>query len=211
MDRLVELYQRSYAVHGDSPAAVQWPRGRQELRFDALTSHIVEESFSLLDFGCGLAHLKKYLDAKFPHFRYHGVDIVPEFIGDCSRMYPDASFNLIRRHTDVGGEFDHVVISGAFNLLYGTGVAQHRATVREALVYLFRLTRIALSVNFMTDRVDFRQEHAYHEDVLDLYKFACENLSPRLALDQSYMPYEFTLTVFRDREIVRPDNIYRPR
>lgn len=211
VDYLVKLYQRSYATHGNSPAAVQWPRGRQDLRFDALTSHIKSDGFSLLDFGCGLAHLKKYLDTKYSNFHYHGVDIVPEFISACSQNYPDASFDLMRGHADVAKDFDHVVISGTFNLVYGTDVVRHRTIVRETLVNLFQRTRVALAVNFMTDRVDYHQEHSYHENVANLYEFACNSLSPRLTLDQSYMPFEFTMTIFKDREIVRPDNIYRPR
>jgi hypothetical protein len=39
--------------------------------------------------------------------------------------------------------------------------------------------------------------------------FIRRHLSPRLRLDESYMPYEFTVVVLKDCEIVRPDNVYR--
>ena len=35
-------------------------------------------------------------------------------------------------------------------------------------------------------------------------------LSPRLAIDQSYMPYEFTITLWKDSTIRRPENLYAP-
>ena len=40
--------------------------------------------------------------------------------------------------------------------------------------------------------------------------FMRQNMSPRLRVDESYMPYEFTLVVLKDCEIARPDNVYRP-
>jgi hypothetical protein len=61
----------------------------------------------------------------------------------------------------------------------------------------------------MTDRVDFRQPQALHMNVEDIARFTRRNLSPRLVVDESYMPYEFTLVVFKDAEIMRPNNIYR--
>jgi len=210
IEHLISTYREAYARFGDSPAAVQWPKGRQDLRFNALTAHIKKDQFSLLDYGCGLGHLKTYLDARFSAYQYHGVDIVSDFIRDCTLKYRDATFELVRNHRDISREYDHVLISGVFNIVYEENVTMYRAIVRDTLEHLFECCRVALSVNFMTDRVDFKQEFAYHENIADLHKFLCDRLSPRLTLDQSYMPYEFTVTVFKDSKIVRPDNVYEP-
>ena len=61
----------------------------------------------------------------------------------------------------------------------------------------------------MTDQVDFIQEGAFHQNVLELYEFAKEKLTKRVAVDESYMPYEFTFHFFKDEEILKPDNIYK--
>ena len=66
---IIKQYQESFAMHGDSPAAVMWPRGRQELRFNALTKHFSNNNFSVLDFGCGLGHLKSYLDNHYSDYK----------------------------------------------------------------------------------------------------------------------------------------------
>lgn len=40
MEKIKNLYKSSFKEFGDSPKAVQWPKGRQEDRFYALTKHI---------------------------------------------------------------------------------------------------------------------------------------------------------------------------
>lgn len=207
---LVEQYQRAFAAHGDTPAGVLWPRGRQALRFDALTQHFSGEGFSVLDYGCGLAHLKEYLDQRFSRFEYHGADLVPEFVQATVAKYPDARVQLVRSHADVSTPVDHVVISGTFNIIDGVDRAAYVERVQAALSHLFSLARVSLAVNFMTDRVDFVQPQALHMNVEAMMDFMRRHLSPRLRVDESYMPYEFTLVALKDREIVRPENIYRP-
>jgi hypothetical protein len=207
---LIEQYQRAFAEHGDTPAGVMWPRGRQTLRFDALTKHFSGEGFSVLDYGCGLAHLKAYLDQRFSRYNYYGADLVPEFVSTVAAKYPDAKVQLVRSHVDVVMRVDHIVVSGAFNIIDGDDRAAYVERVQAALLHLFGLARVSLAVNFMTDRVDFTQPQAVHMNVEAMMDFMRQHLSPRLRVDESYMPYEFTLVVLKDSEIVRPDNIYRP-
>lgn len=207
---LIEQYQRAFAAHGDTPAGVLWPRGRQALRFDALTRHFSGDGFSVLDYGCGLAHLKSYLDQRFSQYAYYGADLVPEFVQTVAAKYPAAKVQLVQSHADVTKPVDHVVISGTFNIIDGDDRTAYVKRVHAALLHLFGLARVSLSVNFMTDRVDFVQPQALHMNVESMMDFIRRNLSPRLKVDESYMPYEFTLVALKDSEIVRPDNIYRP-
>lgn len=207
---LIKHYQRAFADHGDSPAGVMWPRGRQALRFDALTQHFASDSFSVLDYGCGLGHLKAHLDQRFTKYEYHGVDLVPEFVNMVAVKYPDARVQLVRSYEDVTMPVDHVVISGTFNIIDSVDYHVYVEQVQATLLHLFSLTRVSLAVNFMTDRVDFMQPRALHMNVEMMANFIRRHLSPRLKIDESYMPYEFTLVVLKNSEIIRPDNIYTP-
>lgn len=207
--RIAELYRAAYAAHGDSPAAVFWPKGRQAERFASLVSGVAEEPFSVLDFGCGLGHLLPFLAERFEAFTYTGVDLCGEFIAGNRRRHPGGRFRRIDAVRDVTESYDHVVIAGTFNIRYVEDDAANRRIVFDALSHLFGRARRTLAVNFMTDEVDYVQEGAYHQNVDDLLAFARKHLSRRLILDQSYLPYEFTLTVRKDQEIVRPENIYR--
>jgi len=207
---LVEQYQRAFAEHGDTAAGVLWPRGRQTLRFNALTRHFNGNGFSVLDYGCGLAHLKAYLDQRFDRYEYHGADLVPEFVHAAAAKYPDANIRLVSSHTDVSTTVDHVVISGTFNIIDGVDRTAYVERVEAALSHLFGLARVSLSVNFMTDRVDFVQPQALHMNIEEMMNFMRRHLSPRLQVDESYMPYEFTMVALKDGDIIRPENIYRP-
>jgi hypothetical protein len=207
---LVQQYRQSFEKYGDTPSGVMWPRGRQELRFDALTRHFKDHNFSVLDYGCGLAHLKSYLDQRFGRYEYHGADLVPEFVDAVSAKYPEVQVQLVQSYVDLSTPVDHVVISGAFNIIDGKDRHAYLKQVQDTLIYLFNLARVSLAVNFMTDRVDFIQPQAMHMNVEAMMDFMRRQLSPRLWVDESYMPYEFTLVALKDGEIIRPDNIYRP-
>jgi hypothetical protein len=212
LDHIRTLYQASLAAHGDSPAAVQWPKGRQDLRFAALTRHIsADSSGSLLDFGCGLGHMRLFLRQHFPAIKYNGVDIVPEFIQTAKQTHTDASFQLIQAAEDIAGSYDYITASGVFNIAFDEDKAANMVYIFNTLQTLFGKCLRYLSINFMTDKVDYEQPGAYHQNIPTLYDFCHQHLSPRLVIDQSDMPYEFTITIFKDATILRPDNIYAPR
>jgi len=205
---IAQHYRDALAANGDTPAAVLWPKGRQDLRFDALTRHLPPEDFSLLDYGCGLAHLRTYLDRRFNRFRYTGTDMLPEFIALARAKHPDAYFALAASPAEISGEHDHIVMSGVFNMLYVDDAEAHKRVVWEALETLFARARKTMAVNFMTDQVDFRQPGAFHLDPRELVEFARKRLSRRLLIDQSYMPFEYTMVVWKDDAIRRPDMVF---
>ncbi len=209
IEHVVRLYESAFREHGDSPRAVLWPKGRQEQRFEALTRHIRQQGgFSVLDYGCGLGHLKPFLDARYREVSYTGVDAVPAFVEACATKYAASVFICAESPTDVPGRFDYVVSSGAFNILYEPGDGMHQQRVFRILEELFARADVYLAADFMTDAVDYRQPLAYHQSPAALLRFASERLSRRLVIDQSYLPFEYALTVWKDARIRRPDGVY---
>ena len=55
-------------------------KGRQQLRFEALTKNIKTNNSSLLDFGCGFGDLSQFLLEKKLKVDYTGLDCMKEFI-----------------------------------------------------------------------------------------------------------------------------------
>ena len=55
-----------------------------------------------------------------------------------------------------------------------------------------------MSVDFMTDDVDYQSAGSYHQNVGEIYRFARRELGKRVIVDHSYLPYEYSLTVFKD-------------
>lgn len=209
MKEVKKIYQDAYAKHGNSIKSILIPKGRQNERFDSLAMYIKDAEVSVLDFGCGLGHLNHYLASKFSNIHYTGTDIVDEFIQENTKNYPKSTFYKISSYKDVTENYDYIIAAGVFNIKYDPDTATHKTIVYDHLKHLLDKTNKVLSVNFMTDQVDFIQEGAYHQNVTELYEYAIQNLSKRVVIDQSYMPYEFTIHIFKDQEIVRPDNIYK--
>lgn len=201
-------YREALCTHGDSPAAVFWPKGRQDLRFDALTRHLPRSGFSLLDYGCGLAHLKPFLDARFEKFSYTGADMVGEFLALDRERFTDAHFLELDDPSLLTFEYDHTVLSGVFNMLYSNDVGIHKKHVWGTIETLFSLTRDSLAVNFMTNEVDFQQAGAFHLDPRELIDFVRTRLSCRFLIDQSYMPYEYTAVIWKNIQIQRPELVF---
>lgn len=208
LNSVISLYRQAFKTNGVSPAAVLMPKGRQSIRFQSLCRYMRRSEFSVLDYGAGLGDLCSYLDRHFTDVRYTGVDIVQEFVDASRERFPRATFRRMGDFTEIEGRFDYVLLAGVFNVLYFDEESRHRDYVCAVLKHLFGLCEGYMAVNFMTDRVDYQQSRAYHQSPPEICAFASRSLSPRWVLDQSYMPYEFTLTVFRDATIVRPDNIY---
>ncbi|MEI8109578.1 MAG: class I SAM-dependent methyltransferase [Chitinophagia bacterium] len=209
MDRIKELYKKAFLEFGDSHKTVQWPKGRQEVRFNALTQFIPREtSFSILDFGCGLAHMKDYLDKHFQNIKYTGVDMVEEFIEFNKNKYSNANFMSPDEFSKSSEKFDYIVSSGVFNILYKETVEEHQDEVFRILEILFEKTNIYLASDFMTDRVDFRQPSTYHANAEYCFERISKQFSRRVIINHSYLPYEFCATVYKNNTIKRPENIY---
>jgi len=208
IDNVKKQYQDAYIMHGNSLEAVFIPKGRQLERFSSLLTYVKKEPFSILDYGCGLGQMADYIKEKFPQADYSGVDIVEEFILENKSKYDFGKFEIISDCYDVKDNYDVIAAAGVFNLLYVNDKAQHQKIIYDNLRHLFSKTNDLLSVNFMTDQVDFIQEGAFHQNISELYDFAKKNLTKRVAIDESYMPYEFTFHFFKDQTILRPDNIY---
>src|ERR1700751_4997890 len=188
MKHIKALYKDAFNKNGDSPASVLWPKGRQSERFYALCKNIKSvDKFSVLDFGCGLSHLKGYLDSNYSSVEYTGVDIVDEFLNHNRAKFPNSFF--LTPDELYGSEkcYDYIFSSGAFNILYVDNKEEHKKIVFDILEKLFQKTTKYLSVNFMTDQVDFQQEGSYHQNVIELYEFCSKKLTKRLEIDQSYM------------------------
>lgn len=199
MEQVKKMYQEAYEKYGKSKKTLFWPKGRQKERFELLTSHIVKENFSLLDFGCGFGDLRKYLLEQFKTFNYLGVDIVDEFINEAKKESDD--FYKITDVSDVDGKFDNICICGTLNISYFDDIEKHKEEVRRILKTLFDKNlndNGVLSVDFMHDEVDYQSEHAFHVNVVKIYNFLSKNLSNRIIMNKSVFPYEVTFTVFKN-------------
>tara|TARA_Y100001935_G_C17279178_1_gene496462 strand:+ start:272 stop:895 length:624 start_codon:yes stop_codon:yes gene_type:complete len=201
-------YQGQFKKYGINPRTLGWIKGRQELRFEALTKYLKSSDVSVLDFGCGFGDLAKYFADKNLNVYYTGIDCVPEFI-ETARYQQNGTFILSKSIDDkIENNFDYVICSGAFNYLYDENIEVHQNTVFSIIFNLFESCNMLLSFDFQSPYVDFKGENAYHQDIQSLFEFISKNLSKRFIFDHSYMPYEFCVHVYKDPKIKIPDNTF---
>jgi SAM-dependent methyltransferase len=196
-DQIIDQYTAAFAKHGDSPASVLWPKGRQEIRFQALTSHFDWKNVeSILDFGCGLGHLYPYALSQGFEGEYIGVDVVPDFIAFCQTRHLGAKFLLSNGQLPSISPVDHVIGSGCFNLINQSN-SNHFEDVQELISGLFDLCTGSVAFDFMSTYVDFEQSMAFHVDPFEMARFIHQNVSPRLKLDTSYLQFEFAIVAHK--------------
>ncbi len=158
-NHLLGLQQRFYYErldkHGiESAQCVGWSELGQEKRFQALTSFIKDknESYSLLDVGCGVGDLSAYLkDNQYTNIAYTGIDILREMIEGAKRKYPRKIF--------LRGEFlsykllnnyDYVLCSGALNLLNGDNPLRHEKFIMQSIKKCIKPQILAVCSIFWT-------------------------------------------------------------
>lgn len=197
--QIVDSYQRLFATYGYSPRALGWDKGKQFLRFHQLTSGWDLAGASILDVGCGFGDFVDYL--RFMNIEgctYTGIDLVGEFIAEGERRFgsPKATF-LQAALEDYAppSNFDYVIASGSFNLKV-EGVDGHEQ-IRQSLEKMFRLCNIALSADFISDKVDYAHEHNFNSSPEVVLSMAY-GLSRNVILRNDHFPFEFCVTIYKD-------------
>ncbi len=202
------FYSERYKEYGYSPKSLGWDKGKQNIRFEILTSLYDFQGKSLLDIGCGFGDLALFLDEKHTKYNYTGIDLSENFIKEAKEkhQYPNKYFEVadILDFTPQQN-YDFAIASGTFNL------ALQEIDNYEYLNLVFAKT-IAIcndgfAFDFLSDKVDYQLKEAFHyapEKVLALaYKY-----SRNIVLRNDYMPFEFSLFLFKDDSFKKEDTLF---
>jgi SAM-dependent methyltransferase len=200
-DRLdcVERYEKRLEEFGYSPATLGWGiHGRQDVRFSVLAEfalHVPDSS--VLDVGCGFCDLYDFLRMRGWQGRYTGIDIVPGLLKVARQRNPQIDARELDITDDAAtlDEYDFVISSGTFNASLPSG--RNQVHIETALRKMHGRSRRATCVDFLSSYVDFQKPGAYHTDPSWALSIA-KGLTRRVLLRHDYMPYEFSIFLFRD-------------
>ena len=205
-----QRYSQRFHQHGYSPKALGWDKGKQDVRFDVLTSQYDFTGKSVLDIGCGFGDLNTTLTARYgTSYTYHGIDLVPELVteGQARFTAPHISFavgNFL--NSDDQTQYDYIVSSGIFNhkLQDLDGYVFIEACMRRA----FAMAKDGIAFDFLSNKVDYELPHTFHsapERILSL----AYTMTRNVVLRNDYMPFEFAVFLWKDDSFSREDTLFQ--
>ena len=115
---------------------------------DRLISNLLPKQlpdvYSVLDVGCGLGQLIPILEQRFPEsqlLKFHGLDLVEEFIQRCREQYPHHQFTSV--------DFLEWQMTQKFDLVLAAGVLVTRISDFEQYLEKFVSRMVAASKGFV--------------------------------------------------------------
>jgi len=168
----------------------------------------------MLDVGCGFGDINKYFAKNITNYTYHGIDLVEGMITTANDIYKEhsnISFSCGDFLTDISDDqkYDYVIASGIFN--FQMHDVDNYTNVEEILKKALSVCNSngAASFDFQSDKADYYADNGVSfynspEKILSIaYKY-----SRNVVLSNLYMPFEFSLTVFKDDSFEKSNLVF---
>ena len=210
-----DYFSSLFKKYGFSVNSLHWnSEGTQNKRFVELLKIFLlcdtAGTVRLLDFGCGLGHLYKFLHdydiITSLKIDYVGADINDQFIKEAQRNFPDARFR-IKDETVYDEEYGFVFCSGIFNLKFSEEFDIDRYYVEE-ISRLFKTAKYGVGVNFqskegleMIPKKDLKKElkkFYFHDEAKVMENLKTITLNIRMS--KGYLPNDFTVYLLHERD-----------
>lgn len=201
--KIVEHYENCLRKFGDNHLGVDWPKAEDALlRYRVMLEIIPKhKNCSLLDFGCGTAHLYDFIVKNgYKNIKYTGLDISDEFIKVCKQKYPGITFKC----SDILGfpeqieTFDYMILNGVFTEKRELSFDEMFEYFKKIVKKLFLKTNFGIAFNVMTKHVDWEQEDLFHLPFDLLVSFLKSEVSRNFIIRNDYGLFEYTVYLFKE-------------
>ena len=192
-------YDQKILSFGATPQGVDWNgEESQNIRFSQLIKLFEDEnSFTVLDLGCGYGSFYEFLNNHFEKFSYKGYDLSANMIEAAKIKYPKANFE----NTSVICEkFDYIVSSGIFNVRQATDAVRWLDYIKKELIAINNSSLKGFAFNLLTSYSDQdkKKDYLYYANPSEIFEYCKKNFSRNVALLHDYNLYEFTILVRSD-------------
>jgi len=195
INNIIDYYSNKIKEFGPTSKGVDWNSiESQNLRFEILSKVFENDnSFSLIDYGCGYGAYTEYAKKLDKSINYYGFDLSEEMIGFAKKKYQDSFFS-IEKPTE---KFDYVISSGIFNVKLNFNEKKWEEYIFNTLDELNNLSEKGFSFNMLTSYSDkeLMKENLYYAEPEKFFKHCKEKYSKWVDLDHSYRLYEFSIIV----------------
>jgi SAM-dependent methyltransferase len=206
---LQEYFTAKITKYGGNFRGVDWNSAeRQDLCFRQLmricedpNSGIIDQDFSLNDYGCGYGALVQYLVKHNYHFAsYTGFEITQAMFKKAQELFGDIKYCRFTTAEDEVTPADYTIASGLLSLKLDTINEQWEKHVLQLLDKLWAISIKGLAFNSLTkySDPDRLRPDLYYPDPCFLFDYCKTRFSKNVSLLHDYGVYEFTILVRRD-------------
>lgn len=191
--------------YGDSHLGVGWTKKKEyaDLRYrvmlDALRPHW-QRPLEILDFGCGLAHLKNYMeDTGIEGLTYTGLDLSDKFLAASRAKFPETTFlqvDLMQPGAAIP-EYDFIFLNGIFNSRGTNSDAEMTDYMQTLLRNVWKFTRKGFAFNLMSKYLDWERDDLFHMPFDPVAAFLDREISRHFVVRHDYGLFEYTVYVYR--------------
>lgn len=201
---IVQHYESCLLKHGDTHLGVDWPNLIDaELRYAVMLDAIqpIERQVTLLDFGCGAAHMYEYINKKKKNKNiiYSGLDMSEQFISLCKSKHPDVQFycgDVLNDDMNLP-KFDYIIMNGVFTERCSLDEEEMFDYMGKLLVALYGIVEVGMAFNVMSKNVDWERNDLFHLSLDKLSEFLARNVSRNFTIRADYGLYEYTTYVYK--------------
>lgn len=209
LNNVVLRYNERLNKYGYSPQSLGWTKGKQEIRFDILTSSYDFENKNILDIGCGFGDLNKTLSLKTKEYSYCGIDILEEFLEIGKKIHMGENIAFLQGeflNMKFDQKFDFAIASGVFNhkLINGDNYDFIKNSIEKAL----SVVKDGIAFDFLSDKVNYKNDENFYSSPEIILNLAY-NYSRNIVIRNDYMPFEFSIFIFKDDSYDNSDTVFR--
>lgn len=204
--KIIEHYENCLEKNGDNHLGVDWPKledvdKRYKVMLDIINWNDEKETaISLLDFGCGTAHLLEYImKNKYQKLQYSGLDISQKFIDVAQKKHPNNSFyciDVLDKNTTIL-DFDYIVMNGVFTEKRELSFEEMWEYFTKLITIIYNNCNKGFAFNVMSKNVAWEREDLFHVPHDLLSDFLCKNISRNYIIRNDYGLYEYTVYVLK--------------
>ena len=202
---IIKHYESCLEKHGDTHLGVDWPtqadvNKRYKVMLELIKYEQDIENTTLLDFGCGTAHLLEYIiNNKYHYIKYSGLDISSKFISICKSKYKGNDFycgDLLEKDFNLN-MFDFVVLNGVFTEKIDMSFDEMWNYFTKLITKVYDLSNKGIAFNVMSKQVDWERDDLFHVPLDLISEFLCKNLSRNFVIRNDYGLYEYTVYIYK--------------
>jgi len=204
--KIIKHYENCLEKHGDNHLGVDWPNQEDvDKRYDVMldiirVSNCESENISLMDFGCGTAHLLEYINRKgYKKLDYSGLDISQKFIDVSRKKFRDNKFYCldILNTTNTINNFDFFVLNGVFTEKRELSFDEMWNYFTKLISIVYEKCNNGVAFNVMSKSVDWEREDLFHLPLDILSDFLCKKITRNFIIRNDYGLYEYTVYLLK--------------